>query len=199
MSRRSGFGTIDVHPDRARIELGLARGVPLRVVAEKYGVSMHAAHRHKAKLPPQLKAALAARALKPGTDLEKLRIDESEGLLQNLAAQRARLLWSQDQALEAANHSIVAQLAAQIHRNLQLVGQYLGEFLRHDVHTSVNIVLRPEYLQLRSVLMQALKPFPDARRAVSAAIHELETRAASQPMMIEGSMQEAAAVDVAAE
>jgi hypothetical protein len=42
-----------------------------------------------------------------GEDLEKIRTDESEGLLANLATQRARLLLAQDAAMEAEQFGIV--------------------------------------------------------------------------------------------
>jgi hypothetical protein len=52
-------------------------------------------------MPQQLKAALVAAALKPKeADLDQLRIDENEGILGNLAHQRARLLVVQDECME---------------------------------------------------------------------------------------------------
>jgi hypothetical protein len=181
--RRRGPGrasTITGHPDQAGIERSLAIGVPLGRVAKKYGVSKDACFRHKRKLPPQLKSALAGHALRSGEDLEKLRIDESEGLLQNLAAQRARLLIAQDAALEAEQFSIVGSLAQGIHRNLELVGKYLGEFAQHSVQTTVSILITPEYLDFRSALLRSLQPFPEARRAVAATINQMEEKVAQR-------------------
>jgi hypothetical protein len=74
---------------------------------------------------------LAAHALRPAEDLEKLRIEESEGLLGHLAAQRARLLLSQDACIEAEQFGLVAQLAHGIHRNLELVAANISENLRN--------------------------------------------------------------------
>jgi hypothetical protein len=34
--------TINEHPDRGRIEYDLARGVPVRAIAKKYDVNIHA-------------------------------------------------------------------------------------------------------------------------------------------------------------
>lgn len=96
------------HPDQARIERDLALGRPLARIGRKYGISKDAAWRHKKHLPPQLKAALAGHALAPGQDLEQIRVSESEGLLANLAAQRARLLLSQDAALECEQFGLVS-------------------------------------------------------------------------------------------
>ena len=82
--------TINDNPDRPRIEYDLARGVPPRRVARKYAISIHACYRLLKRLPPQLRAAHMGARLKAGADLEKLRLDESEALLQNIATQRAR-------------------------------------------------------------------------------------------------------------
>jgi hypothetical protein len=173
--------TIVGHPDQARIERDLALGRPLQRIARKYGISKDAAWRHKKNLPPQLKTALAGHALAPGQDLDKIRVDESEGLLANLAAQRARLLIGQDVALEAEQFGLVAQLASGIHRNLELVGKYLGEFAQHSVHTTVSILVSPEYLTLRTALLQALAPHVEAKRAVAAVLHGIEAGAAQRP------------------
>jgi len=183
---RPNAGTIDRHPERAAIEREIAIGRPCTAIARKYGLHKDAVPRYKAKLPAQLKAALAANALKPGVDLEQLRISESDHLLQNLGAQRARLLMMQDCAIEVGQGTVVAMLSAQIHRNLELVGKYLGEFIKHETHTSISILITPEYLELRTALIQALAPFPEARRAVAAALHRLESKAAEPPREIEG-------------
>jgi hypothetical protein len=182
MGRRS---SIDQHPERARIERDLALKVPVRKVAKKYGVSRDALNWHRRhKIPSQLSARLLGQALKREEDLEKLRTEESEGLLANLAAQRARILLAQDKALDRDELGVVAQLAGQIHKNLSLVGHYLGEFAQHAVHTNINILIRPEYLELRSALIRALQPHPDARRAIIDVFHQVEA-AAGDPHTIE--------------
>jgi hypothetical protein len=112
---RGRASTIIGHADQARIERDLAIGRPLQRIAKKYGISKDAAWRHKKHLPPQLKAALAGHALRPGEDLEAIRTSESEGLLASFAAQGARLLLAQDCALEAEQLGLVAQLAQGIH------------------------------------------------------------------------------------
>jgi hypothetical protein len=182
---KAGRSQIDVHPQRARIELEIAMGKSLRRIARKFHVHVDAVWRHKRKLPPQLKAALAGHTLRPGIDLEKLGIEESEGLLQNLAYQRAKLLLVQDLAVENHEPGIVAQLSAQIHRNLQLVGQFLGAFAEHQLTANISILIQPEYLRLRQVLVQSLQPFPDAKRTVATALHKLEAEMAP-PLQIEG-------------
>jgi hypothetical protein len=183
MSRHS---SIIHHEARAQIERDLAIGLPLRRLARKYGLSKDALHRHRKRLPPQLRAAMLAQSLRPAVDLEKLRTTESEGLLVNLAAQRAKLLLWQDAAASAEQYQVASAIAAQLHRNLELVGKYLGEFAAHHVTTSVSVLISPEYLELRSALLRALQPFPAARAAVVQEIHRLEAKAAQgapQPVL----------------
>lgn len=186
-----GRTTVHQHPERARIELALAQGRSLRSVSKEFGVGISALHRYKQNhMPPQLIAALQAKALKPGVDLERLRIEESNGLLQNLAAQRAKLLLAQDEALARKELPAVATLGGQVHRNLELVGKYLGEFARHQVQTSVSITIQPEYLRLRAAVVKALRPYPEAAREVARVLQELEGRAA------EGFTKPPATIDV---
>jgi hypothetical protein len=113
------------HPERAAIERGLAIGTPIRQLARKYNLSLDCLYRYRAQMPPQLKAKHLGARLRSGADLEQLRTDESSSLLQNLAAQRVRLLACQDEAYAVGDARLVAALASEVHRNLRLVGQYL--------------------------------------------------------------------------
>jgi hypothetical protein len=174
-------------PNRVLIERALAMGVPMARIAKRFGYKIDAICRYRDRLPQQLKAAIVAAALKPKeTDLDQLRIDESEGILGNLAAQRARLLLMQDQAMELGEADPVVRIANAVHKNVELTGKYLGLFAQHHVRTDVNIMLSADYLRLRHTLIAALRPFPEARRAVSAALHQVEGELA-------GNMRSAAA------
>jgi hypothetical protein len=51
------------------------------------------------------------------------------------------------------------------------------------------VAVSADYLSLRSAILRALQPFPEARAAVGRALAELETVAAqkiAQPKLIEG-------------
>jgi hypothetical protein len=121
---------------------------------------------------------MLAQTLRPEVDLEKLRVTESEGLLANLAAQRAKLLLWQDWASGAEQFGVATQISAQV-RNLEIVGKLLGQIAQH--HVTTHVMISAEYLQLRAALLRALQPFQDARRAVADALHRLETEAAQRP------------------
>jgi transposase-like protein len=179
------YNKLKTHEDRARIEFELARGGYVPAIARKYGVARTTLYRFRKNLPPQLRAARLAKRLKSQSELEDLRVEESTGLLQNLAQQRARLLLVQDCALEANNITGVVFASQSIQQNLKIVARLLGEFAEHQIKTSISVLITPEYLNLRSTLLRALRPFPEAARAVAAALHETESAAAAQAPMID--------------
>jgi hypothetical protein len=158
------------------IERALAMGIPIRIIAERYHFSEYSIARYRERMPQQLKAAIIAATLKPDSaeDLEKLKADEAAGLLGNLAAQRARLLIMQDNCMDHGAVEPMVRLSNVIHRNLSMVGHYLGLFANINVNQNVNILVSEDYLQLRHALTTALHPFPEARRAVADALHRVE-------------------------
>jgi hypothetical protein len=141
---RPHHSVIEKHPRRGEIEADIARGVSERIIARKYDISRDVVHRwSKTKIPPQLRAKRYVGLLNATSDLETLRIEESDGLLKNLALQRARLLLAQDTAMEIEDLKSVSFLSGQIHKNLELVGRYLGEFAKHTVQTNISILVQP--------------------------------------------------------
>jgi hypothetical protein len=162
-------------PNRPLIERSLAMGISMIQISKRYGYSVPAISRYRDRMPQQLKAAIIAAALKPKeADLDRLKIEESEGILGNLAHQRARLLLCQDECMEAGAATQVGYLSNIIHKNIELAGRYLGLFAQHHVSAQVNILVSEDYLRLRQALTLALRPFPDARRAVAEELHKLE-------------------------
>ena len=61
------------------------------------------------------------------------------------------------------------------------MGKYLGEFAAHSVQTHINVLLAPQYLELRTLLIQTLRRFPQARQAVIGALQQIESKAAANP------------------
>jgi hypothetical protein len=174
--KRTARSPIERDPNRPLIERALAMGVPMNQVAKRFGYTMPAISRYRSRMPAQLRAAIVAAALRPKeADLDKMRIEESEGILGNLAHQRARLLICQDECMESGAVELVARLSNTVHKNIELVGKYLGLFAAHHVSTKVNILISEDYLRLRQTLTLALRPYPEARRAVAEELHRLES------------------------
>jgi hypothetical protein len=168
--------TICAHRERPAIDLGLARGVSVTALARRYDLSTDSIYRHrKGHLPAQLRAKLIAG---PDTDidLDRLRETESQSLLANLVALRHRLFASLDVAEEAGDSNMVCRVTGQLHQNLELTGKLLGDL---GVGSVTNVLVMPQYVELRVALVDALRPFPEAARAVATVLHGLEAKAAA--------------------
>jgi hypothetical protein len=143
----------------------------------------------------QLCAAILTAQHPSAVDLEQLERSESESLLANLVAQRARLSLLSEMAFQAGELRAATSIEKAITGSLELTSRLLGMIVhRHDVR-STSILVSADYLALRQCLVSALAPFPEARRAVGAALAELEQKAAeditesakTRPLLLEGS------------
>jgi hypothetical protein len=60
---------------------------------------------------------------------------------------------------------------------LELTAKLVGD-LGSGSTTINNVLVMPEYVEMRVALVQALAPFPDAKIAVAQVLHSLEHKAA---------------------
>jgi hypothetical protein len=164
---------------RHQVEIGLTHGISAPVLAKRFALSRDAILRHsKNHLTPTQRAAILAAQRPSEIDLDALRQTESEGLLGHLVTQRARLQKYGDTAFEFGDVKGAVAVESAIVNNLNLTARLLGQLVQvHDVrHTS--LLVSPDYLRMRAALVDALRPFPEAARAVGAALHRLESDAA---------------------
>ena len=56
----------------------------------------------------------------------------------------------------------------------ELEAKFLNELTDGDINITQNILVLPGYIQARTVILQALRPFPEAAQAVSGALREIE-------------------------
>lgn len=176
--------TVCRHRERAAIELAVARGVSVRALAKRYRLGIDAIYRHvRNHFPEQLRAQLLA-GPETDIDLDRLKEVESQSLLANLVSLRQRLLEGVSVAEENGDANMLARVAAQLHRNFELTGRLLGD-LAVGSTTINNILIQPQYVELRVSLVRALTPFPEAKQAVAQVLHAAENNAAqalkSQP------------------
>jgi hypothetical protein len=169
--------TVCRHREHAAINLAVVRGVSVTALSRRYKVGTDAIYRHARKhLPPQQRAALLA-GPDLSIDLDKLRETESQSLLANLIAIRRRLFASLDIAEEHGDGNMISRVAGQLHRNLELTGELVGD-LGTGTTTINNVLVMPAYVEMRVELVKALQPYPDARQAVAAVLHTIEHKAA---------------------
>ena len=139
----------------------LIAGVPLRTIADRFAVSKTALIRHKdAHLPPSLLKAKEAR--------EVARADD---LLSQVRDLQSRALAILESAEASGEHRTALAAIAEARRNLELLGKLAGEL---DERPVVNVLISAEWIAIRTVLLEALMPHPQASTAVAERLVELE-------------------------
>ena len=182
--------TICRHPERARIELAMARGAGKRATAKRFDVGADACFRHwHGHCSPALKAARKLEVLKPGANLASLVIEEDTGILEGLKVIRGALLSRFDLATELNDVPAMGVLSARLMKIHEMVGKLTGELRGQAAIEHHHLVFSPDYLTLRQRLLHALRPYPEATAAVVAAFTEAEsaTVATFTPTAITGS------------
>ncbi len=154
--------TVCTHENRAEIDTALVAGTPLRDIAIQNEVGKDALMRHKAEhLPASLVQAAGAEEVKNALNvLDQLRaINETT---------RAILT----DARKAKDGELALKAIDRIQRQIELQAKLLGDI---DDRPQINVLLMPEWITVRAVLIAALGPFPEARAAVASRLLELET------------------------
>jgi len=165
------------HPERARIELRCANSRrQIALIAREYGLSKHSVWRHwRDHVPENRKASLQLAGMTdPSVDLDALKRTESETLLQRLVVEIARLQRIADACESVRNYQDATRASTAIVRVLELEARYLGEIRAGNTTIHQSFLLSPDWFQLRRVIATALRPYPDAQRAVLAALREHE-------------------------
>jgi hypothetical protein len=167
-----------IHPERHLIDDGIAKHASRTGMAQRFGISIHVLDRHRRRHIP---AAVVAQALAPiaekwtGQHLDELRTVESERLLSNAVLVRRKLYHLAESAENSCNYAGATAAYGRILQSLELIGKLLNQFTTHAHVTHSALLVSPDYLRLRSALLTALLPFPEARAAVAKVLRELET------------------------
>lgn len=149
--------TICAHEAKVKIDRALVASEPLRTIADHWSVSKTSLMRHKAEhVPATLAKAQEAQ--------EMARADD---LLAGVRDLQARTLAILEAAEEVSQHRTALAAIREARSNLELLAKLLGEL---DDRPEVNLVLSPEWLELRAVVVGALEPHPDAQGAVLRAL-----------------------------
>jgi hypothetical protein len=175
--RKPGVCSVCTHPRRREIEVGLVCRVPVSTLAARYDVSRDSVWRHNKHLTPLQRAAIMAARAPSGIDLEELHRTESEGLLAQLLAGRAKLQTFSETAFAAGNYAAAISAEKGVTANLELLSRLLGMLVvRHEVQHS--LLVSADYLTLRDTLLRVLRRHPAAAKDVAEALHRLEAEAA---------------------
>lgn len=149
------------HPQAEEINTALLNGVSLRNIAERYSVSKTALHRHKeSHLPADLVKAQEAQE-----------VAKADSLLDQVAELRDKALAILAKAEQAGDLRTALQGVREAKGCLELLAKLQGELAQEG---TVNITISPQWLSLRTVILQALEPYPEARLKLAAALREVE-------------------------
>jgi transposase len=149
------------HPELDDINRLLVEGMSYRRVAARFDVGMGSVSRHRNKhLAPALQAVHRKREEKRTVSL----LDRVEGLV-------TKLEQLADEAVETGRSGQMLATARELRESYKLIGKLTGEL--DDRPVTLNVLVSPEWQQVRAVLLTALVPYPEARLAVSERLLEL--------------------------
>lgn len=147
------------HPERGAIDAALVAGGSFRDIAGQYRISKSALARHKdSHIPSALAQAREAQE-----------VAQADNLLGQVRDLQARALGILARAEKTGNLRVALGAIREARGNLGLLAKLLGELQQEG---TVNIILAPEWVELRTVILTALTPYPDARLAVAHALED---------------------------
>lgn len=153
--------TVCSHDARAEIDKALAGGASNRSLASLYDVSEAAIRRHRTNhLPAKL-----IMAEKAGE------VAEADALLAQVQSLQARTLSILEEAESTKQHRTALSAIREARSNLELLAKLLGEL---DDSPQVNLTISAAWIEVRTVLLEALSPYPEARSAVAGELLKLE-------------------------
>ena len=168
-----------VHPERGAIDRALVTGEPIPRLAAVYRASEDALTRHKrAHLPRLLKTAQEATEAQHGASLVQQQqaqaVEEARQALdvvEQLRAVNQASLTVLKQARERGNGELALKAIDRVVRQIELQAKLLGDL---DERPVVNVLVSPQWVTVRTALLVALAPYPEARTAAAAALTRLE-------------------------
>lgn len=153
--------TVCTHLESGVINTALLNNEPLRDIARRWRVSKDAVARHKEHLPAHLAKAEEAK--------EVAQADSLLDRLLDLSKETAAILKEARQGDEKDNE-LALKAIARAEKQIELQARLLGEL--KDT-TTVNVLVLPEWQAMRTAIISALIPFPEARIAVAEALQRI--------------------------
>lgn len=149
------------HPQTEAISLELLQHVPLRRIADKFGLSLSAVARHKSHVPASLAKTEEAQ-----------HVAEAGNVMRRIAEldQRADEIYRQ--ASEGNDPALALKALKELREVTALYARLTGEIQTGTVHNT--LIITPEWVSMRSAMLKALEPYPEARRALVAALGGFE-------------------------
>jgi hypothetical protein len=156
--------TICTHPKRVAIDRALLEGEPFRNIAERFGTSTTSLTRHKAD-------HLSERMVKAVTRSAEADVRTAIDVAGQLKAINSATLSVLKDARSAGDGLLSLQAIDRVQKQIELQAKLID--LINDGDT-VNIIIAPQWIELRTVLLTALQGHPAALQAVAGALASIE-------------------------
>src|SRR5215217_3752476 len=154
--------TVCAHPDAVLINEALViEGQSNRAVTRQYDLSKDAVRRHREHIPELLVKASQA-----------MEVAEADSLLDRIEDLHGRTEAILVELKGTDLHGAKLAAIREMRRNLELIGEVTKEL---DRTPTLNLHLNPQYIAVRTAIVQAVDPYPEAREAISRAMLELES------------------------
>ena len=148
------------HTERPDVDAAIVSGLSDPKVAKQFGISKDSVRRHRIS---HLSPALQALAVEREKEGARTALDRMEALYEKASA-----------VLEAANADGKPSLSLAAIRELrgivELLAKLNGELDDRPTVQVLNVTASPEWDALRGVVLTALRPYPEAGRAVALAL-----------------------------
>ena len=142
--------------------MALVAGEPYRSVANRYeSLSQASVQRHSENhLPATLAQAKEAEM-----------VAHADDLLEQVRDLQVRTFAILEAAEASEQHRTALSAIREARGNLELLAKLSGELQQEG---TVNLHLSPEYLEVRTAILVAVEPYPEAARAISRAMLGIE-------------------------
>lgn len=150
--------TICRRPDRAAIDTALvAETSSNRRIATHYGLSEAAIRRHRAEhLPGHLVKAAEEEDVRNAIDVYRQLRDVNDAVTAVL-----------NHAQRDGDGGLVLKASDRILKQLELQARLIGEL---ENGNTINVVVSPQWVELRTTILTTLAPYPEARLALASAL-----------------------------
>jgi hypothetical protein len=177
VGQRTGRCTVCAHTQRTRIDFLIATGATIRALAARFNLNANAIYNHSKKhISDEYRAAVRLGPFESEDRLRQLCAENGTSVLETLRALNAGVSARWLVAFETANDDKLVALSGVIRKNLELMGRLTKELAPPPSSvTTNNFVLfeNPQYLEAISRIAMALRPYAEAREAVTAALRSL--------------------------
>ncbi len=157
--------TVCDHPKIDEINNRLLNNETYRTIADDTGLSETALKRHKngdGKNPGHIPAVLAKAQ-------EAHEVARADNLLEELLKVRAKTFELLDKAEEAKEVKAWPGFLRELREQIKLMAELEG---RLAAQPQISILVNPQWIELRTMIIKALESYPEAREAVIEAIHK---------------------------